>query len=135
MGEVKKYETMIDGCSYETTSFTATEALVMLPKMVNLIGFNTLKLLLETTEDQREMLLSSPDIIAGIVSNIAAQTSDGGLLVLKDLMAKTICQQVKIGEATGVGNVQKHFDSHFTGRLLHMVNVCIWVASVSFTGL
>jgi len=131
---IKEHSTVISGTTYITKTFSPTEGLVLLPNLISLIGQDILKLLVGTSDEERKELFKSPDVISGMVAGIAANAaqSEDGFLVLKRLLKHVSSDKVRIGEATVSGSVYEHFDTHFHGRLLHLLEVAIWVATVCF---
>jgi hypothetical protein len=102
-------------------------------------------LLLEV--DSPKGLAENPRIIAAMVTAIGEtvvsreddQRAKGApvvspLLILKDLLRKTSADKIQIGETEVPGDVHKHFDSHFGGRLVHLFKVCFWVGQLNFGG-
>lgn len=133
---MKTASKVIDGITYTTETLPATEGLRILPKLVDLVGENGLALLMGTTDDQKDSLMANAEVTSSLMANVAARAAENdGLLVLRDLMAKTRCDKIKIGDATIEGSVHENFDDHFAGRYLHLINVAIWVGRVSFGGL
>ena len=87
---------------------------------------------------KREALLKDPEVIATILYKVSQAAADEDrLLVLKDLLATTEADKVRLGVEDGtpteiVGDISKHFDTHFQARYGHMFNVAMWVAQVNF---
>lgn len=127
---------VIDDITYTTKTFPATEALVLLPSLITLVGDQLIAIMMSADSDEAlEKLLANPEVISAAVTSIARNASkvDGGWLLLRDLLRHTKADKVRIGENTVEGSVHEHFNSHFTGRYMHLINVCIWVAQVSFS--
>jgi len=134
MGVVQDHSTTIDGVDYTCTTFTASEGLKVLPRLINLFGERVIQLTIMSGPEKLEHFMAQPDILAAIVSEAAKAAAEDpdGWMVLKDLMAKVRSESVRIGEAQVPASVYEHFDSHFSGRLIHLVKVAVWVATHSF---
>jgi len=134
MAKVKTHTETIDGKVYHTKTFPASEGLVILPKLMALLGDSVVSLIFGVEESQLDKLFSDPKIVGAVIVDVAKRASEGdGVLVLRDLLKYTDCDQVDIGAAAPVkGSVHEWFDNHFAGDYLHMLNVCVWVARVSF---
>jgi hypothetical protein len=137
MAIVKKMESTIGGVPYKMTTFTASEGLMMYPKIITVLGHNALNLIMSTTDDQRNEMLTNKKIAAGLLLSVcaSAEVSERGLLVLKDLMVKVTSTKLSIGEGEGEGSLMDHFDSHFTGRMGHLIEVVMWVMQENFSEL
>jgi hypothetical protein len=123
----------IDGLVYTTETLPATEGLRILPKLVDLVGETGLALLMSTGEDEKTSLMANPEVNAALLSTVASRAAENdGLLVLRELMKRTKCNAIAIGEAKIDGSVYEHFDDHFAGRYMHLINVALWVGRVSF---
>lgn len=129
---MKTQSEVIDGITYTTRTMPATQGLMILPKLVNLVGENGLTLLMATSEDERASLMENKEVVAALITSIADRASDGGLLVLKELLELTTCNKIKIGDNEVEGSVLENFDDHFAGRYVHLITVAIWVGRVSF---
>ena len=110
----------------------ATRGLEILPKLVDLVGEDGISLLMATTDEDQGALLANREVMAALVTNIASRATEGGLLVLKELLELTTCDKIKIGDNYIEGSVYKNFDDHFAGRYMHLINVAVWVGRVSF---
>ena len=133
---VTMHEATIGGVTYKAKTLPASKGLVILPKLIVLFGEPILKLVLSTTNKEQEHMLEDPKILAALLTNVATKASeDSGLLVLRDLMQGVTCDQLRLSEeAIIVGDVYSHFDTHFAGRYMHLVEVAMWVAKLNFTG-
>lgn len=120
-----------DGVEYTTRTLTTSDGLVLLPKIIALFGEPVLKLIMLNPDDRSEYL-SDKMIMATILHNVAKNAMNGELLVLRDLFKQTECAACRIGESEAPGNLAKEFDTHFQGRLAHLVEVAFWVATVNF---
>ena len=127
---------VIDGILYKTKTLPATEGLILLPKLIQLMGEEGIQLFLATTEEQKDSLMGDAEVVGALVSHIASNAAENdGLLVVKRLLQRTTCDKIKIGDNFIEGKVTDHFDDHFAGKYLHLLNVCIWVGRASFGGL
>jgi len=134
---LKTHATIIDGVTYETTTFTATRALVMLPKIVNLLGEDGLTLFLASNDDDAKGLVEEAQVEAALMSkvmeNAVGEEGDAdGLLVVKDLVGGTISNRIKIGDNFVTAKIGAHFDEYFAGNLTHLMAVSMWVFRCSF---
>jgi hypothetical protein len=134
MGVVQDHSTEIDGVPYTCTTFTATEGLEILPRLINLFGERVIQLTMMSGPEKIGGLMGNSEVLAAIIAEASRSGADaeGGWTVLKDLLIKTRSTAVRIGENEVEGSVHQHFDSHFSGRLMHLVQVAVWVATKSF---
>jgi hypothetical protein len=130
MGVVQDHSTEIDGVPYTCTTFTATEGLEILPRLINLFGERVIQLTMMSGPEKIGGLMGNSEVLAAIIAEASRSGADaeGGWTVLKDLLIKTRSTAVRIGE----NEVDGSFDSHFSGRLMHLVQVAVWVATKSF---
>ncbi len=132
---MNKHTKVIGGITYTTTTLPATKGLVIMPRVLKLFGATILKILFEAESDEdRQALLSDPQVIAALLTEIAGNAAeDNGLLVVVDILQTTTADKVKIGDTT-VSDVRvtDHFDEHFSGRYAHLAEVTMWVASCNF---
>jgi len=135
MGVVREHTTEIDGLTYHCTTFTASEGLTLLPALIRLFGKRVIQLAMQSGDNLPHML-EQPEVLAAIVTEAAKEAAgdDEGWLVLRRLVSKTTCDQTQIGDAQVKASVAEHFDTHFTGRLMHLIKVSVWVATQSFAG-
>jgi len=125
MGTTTEHTHVIDGVEYTTKTLAASDGLRILPKIVALLA----------DEKDRDQLLRDPKVLGAMITEISRSAAeDDGLLVLKDLLKTTTSNLVRIGDAEVPGSVHTHFDHHFAGRYRHLVEVCMWVGRVNFTG-
>lgn len=123
----------IGGITYTTKTLPASQGLVILPKLLALFGEALVGLFFATEDETRDKLLEDPKVLAAIISSIAEKAAeDNGLLVLKDLMASTTADKVRVGEAEVPASVHAHFDHHFAGRYRHLMEVALWVGQANF---
>ena len=138
MAITREHTKTIDGIQYITQTLPASDGLKIMPQLVALLGDSLVGLIFATDEKQRDGLLQDPKVLAALITGIAttaAESEVGGLLVLRDLLRTTECDQVAIGDAAVPGSVYTHFDLHFAGRYKHLVEVAMWVGRVNFFGL
>lgn len=135
MGIVQNHTTTIDGITYTTRTFPASEGLVLIGQIVTVLGQRALDLLMAHNDKSTSEILADPKIL-GALAITAAQGSEklpGGLPgFCRDLLKYTEADRVQIGEAQGKGNLVTHFDTHFAGRYKHLMDVCIFVMRVGF---
>ncbi len=135
MGTTTEHTHVIDGVEYTTKTLAASDGLRILPKIVALLGDAMTGLFFATDEKDRDQLLRDPKVLGAMITEISRSAAeDDGLLVLKDLLKTTTSNLVRIGDAEVPGSVHTHFDHHFAGRYRHLVEVCMWVGRVNFTG-
>ena len=141
---VNKHTRTISGITYTTTLLPASRGLVIAPKLIALFGSNLLGLLLGLAQTEEEgeakgkiqALLEDPKVLGAVVAQVAGNAAEeDGLLILRDMLATTEADLVKIGDAQVPGSVHVHFDQHFAGRLKHLFEVCLWVGQLNFFGL
>lgn len=140
MATIKEHHTTIDGVTYTATTLPATQALVILPRLVALFGDGIVSLFMATGEDGMAELLENPQVLARVITEVATTAADPegifkgkGLLVLKEILPGVTADKVRIGGDVEVkGPVLEHFDDHFVMRLPHLVRVCVWVARLNF---
>lgn len=132
---VTKHHKKIGDITYEVNILTASEGLVIFPKLVALFGTPLLKLVLGTSEKERKEAFSNSDVMAAALNNLATNAAENdGLLVLRDLMKGVAADKVRISEeAIVAGSVSDNFDTHFAGNYMHLFEVAFWVAQVNFT--
>lgn len=129
----KTYTETLGGKTYTTKTLPATEGILLMPRVLALLGDKVAHLLLVTDDSQQEQLLADPKILGGILVNVAERAAEtGGILVLKDSLKHTECDQVKVGEAELKANVHERFDEHFAGDYKHLFEVFWWVIRKNF---
>lgn len=127
---------VIDGITYSMTSLPATEALVIMPRLVKLLGEDGLTFFLASADKDAQGLIEESRMMSALLSEVASNAAeDDGLLVVKRLLHTTSCDRIKIGDNFVTGNVAEHFDEHFAGGYMHLLNVVIWATRCSFGGL
>lgn len=135
MGTIQEHTKTIDGVTYTTRTLPATKGLVILPKLISMFGEAITGLFFATDEEAREKLLSDPKVLGAVISAVATQAAEtDGLLVLKDLLASTSADKVRVGDAEVPGSIATHFDGHFAGRYRHLMEVAFWVGTCNFAG-
>jgi hypothetical protein len=133
---IKTYKETIDGKLYTTKTLPATEGLVLLPVIVNMLGEKVANLILATDDKQQGQLLADPKIVAAVLMAVAERASkEGGLLSLKDLLRYTECDTIQVGDATVSGSVFDRFDTHFGGEYKHLFSVVWFVIRKNFIDL
>lgn len=130
------HQEVIGGLLYETKILPATEGLIILPKLMKLIGKHTLNMLLEIGVEDSASLLNNAEVASAMLCSIAENAAeDDGFLIVRRMLKQTTCDKIKIGDNYIKGNVADHFDRHFAARYTHLLEVCVWVARVSFGNL
>lgn len=133
---MKTHTKVIDDVAYTTKTLTATEGLILMPKLVALFGSDLLRLMLGRSNEERAAIMAEPSTMAILLAAIAKNAAvNDGLLVVKELLATTTTEHVRVGDTTVPGRVIDHFDSHFDQRYQHLFEVALWVASCNFLGL
>ncbi len=145
MGIINKKSKVIGGVTYTTTTFTAAEALVVWPRVLALLGDGLVSMLFSSEADERGEILADPKVQSAIMVGLAERAADpdgifkgeGLLELVKDFLQKTTCDQLRIGDTTvpdAQGNgLVTHFDQHFTGRMGHLMEVCMFVGEANFS--
>lgn len=137
-GVVGTYTTEIDGLTYHTKTLTATEALRLLPRLILVLGQAGLAVFLKAgVEGLRRMINEESEVAAALLQDAAERLAEEGGdsldALAKALLAHTTCDQVQIGEHTRTAPLAVHyFDSHFSRRYRHLLEVCLWVGQLSF---
>lgn len=133
MGVIQEQTITIDGKRYRTRPFTADVGLVLMPRVLSLLSPNVAKILFGTNEAEKTALVADPAIMASIAIDIAREAAKtDGLLVLRDLMEHTVCENGRVGDVDMEIDVRERFGDHFACDYLHMFKVALWVARVSF---
>ncbi len=133
MSTTKEHSKVINGITYTTKTLPASTGLVIVPRILALMGEKVAALMFAASD--AEGLLEDPKIRGAIFANLAKNAAEtDGLLVLRDLLETTKCDKVKIGDVEVEGSVRDHFDDHFQGRYMHLIEVALWVAQVNFLG-
>ena len=133
MAVITEHSKVINEITYTTSTFPATQALNVAQHMLGVVPDNVAELLLGAEAPDLNKVLDDPGLMFEIARKLAASAPPNDLSVLaKELLARTTAKPLRIGDAEADGSVVEHFDTHFTGRLSHMLNVCIWVARVGF---
>jgi|GEM_PF-5537164 len=134
MSVVREHTQEIDGITYTCRTFPASEAVKILPRLIALFGARVVQIAMQAGPDQLEHYMAQPEILAAIVTEAAKAGAEDpeGWIVLKDLMANVTADKIRIGTSEVPGSASTHFDDHFTGRLMHLVKVAVWVATKSF---
>ncbi len=137
MGVVRKHTTKIDDNEYVTETFPATEGLALIGALGGLLDVQAGKLLM-AVDDEHEAwaLISEPAVVVALIgSALKAAQASGGLAVLaKQILARTMCANMKVGDVVTApveGNVLANFDDHFAGRYVHLGKLCVWVVRMS----
>lgn len=146
MGMVRDITETIDGVTYTTKLFPASEGLELGRRLARLVSQDTIAMALlsapeegEVTEDDDDngrsigSLMSDPTLIASLILG-AAQSADAGewASLCLDVLKQTTADKVRIGDAEVPGSVHKNFDSHFAGRYSHLFEVVVWAIRVGF---
>jgi hypothetical protein len=127
-------EYVVDGRDYKTTLLPATQALVLMPKIIALLGKEITTLVLASGEDGLQQLLSNPEILASMLHTISKNAAESnGLLLLHEIVRHTSCKQVQMASGLMEAPLYEAFDGHFAGDHTHLFKVCIFAARASFT--
>ena len=93
MSTIKDHTHTIDGVTYTATTLPATDALIILPRLVALFGDGIVSLFMATGEDGMAELMENPKVLASVITTVATTAADPegifkgeGLLVLKDIL-------------------------------------------------
>lgn len=140
MAVVTEQSKEIDGTTYTTKIFPATEGLDLIQWLTKVLGASLLELVLRLEDDEAADLLANlaggavdNEIItamAATVVKVAERAEPGDISSLfKATLART---KFVPAEGQPAAPVESYFDEHFAGRYMHLVNVFIWVVRVSF---
>lgn len=133
MAVVAEHRTTIDGVTYTTRTFPATEGLDLIQRLVRLLGPDAMRLVLELEDHEAGAVLGEAAVVAAMVSGAASRAEPGEFASMaKAVLKYTHADQVTIGDAVVAGSVATHFDTHFAARYQHLMEVCIWAARASF---
>lgn len=134
MALVSEHTTVIAGKVYTTKTFPASQGLVLLPKLIQLLGENLIALFFAASGEALDSLLENPEVISKAILTAArnADEVEGGWNILRDLLRFTRCDKVKIGDVEVEASLFDHFDDHFTGDYGLLIQVAMWAAQVSF---
>lgn len=139
MGAVKEHNTTLGGRRYRCKTFPASEGLLLLPRLISLAGEKVLRLFMESGDEGASALSQDPKVRSAVLVHVCERAeANDGLLVLRDLLRHTVW----IREHKEPGGKPVHvdeliptiFDEHFAGDYGHLLEVCVWVARVSFGG-
>jgi hypothetical protein len=132
---------VIGGRTYTTEKLGAIAGVTLMPRVLAMVGQEVFSLMFGTSVENRKNLLKDPKVrgalLAGISEKLTALEAETGkppLLVFHELLKKTECDKVRIGDTEVGGNVHTHFDTHFAGDYAHLLEVVIWVGTVNFIG-
>jgi len=135
MAAVTEHSTTIDGVTYRTRTYPATEAIDLLQRLARIVGEKVLALVMQVEDAEASLLAREAAVMVAIVSGAAERAAPGEFSQLaKSLLHHTTSDQVRIGETQVPGSVVDHFDTHFSGRYRHLLEVCIWAARLGFGG-
>lgn len=144
MGVVKEHSITIDGIYYTTKTLPAIQGLVVMPRLVNLVGYKTLALIFgayqEAGSEGATALFSDMTVTAAVIANIAKNLAEkrpgdpDPTDVLKDALIDTTADKVDFGAGPVQGSVYEHFDEHFGANYMHLLKVVGWVGAVNFIG-
>ena len=162
MGVVKQASTVINGVTYTTETFPASEAFDLYAEVSNVIPEEVMTLIMlpvsqavqkkrkgeiENIDDAINVSMSdlittleTPGILAKITKTVMREAADvpGGLAsMMKRILKKTHGQPLNVAGFEGAGSVVQHFDTHFGSDLAGMrdaVAVCVWVLRLNLGG-
>ena len=157
MGTIATHTKVIDGVTYQTTTFGAIAGCELIRRLALMVSSDAIEMLIAAPDQQIEVetedgedgedgesktvtvpgwvgVLSSPAFLMRLVTGAAEGSSEGDLSeLLQLLLRKTTATPLQIGAAQGAtGNVADHFDTHFAGRYMHMLEVAGWVLRLGF---
>lgn len=125
------------GRDYETQLMAASDALRLLPRIMRVFGAPLMQLLSASDGDTEAALAqlgkgSAVITLAREISEVCAADPDA-LLVLRDVLRYTECDQVKLAGGTLVkASVYENFDTHFAGAYGELMAVAVQAAQASF---
>lgn len=125
------------GRTYETQLMPASEALRLLPRIMRVFGAPLMQLLSASDGDTQVALgqLGSGAAMPSLLREIseACVADPDALLVLRDVLQRTECDQVQLAGGTMVkASVYDNFDTHFAGAYGELVTVAVQAAQASF---
>lgn len=124
----------VAGRVYTTRLLPASEALVMLPKVVALLGNKIVELLFMSGEDDLATMFARPEVQAGILHNLSERAeSKNGLLLLRDLTRHTTLRTTSPDGTEAEIPLLDIYDDHFAGELMAAFHVAINAGRASFT--
>lgn len=134
MGLVAKHKTVIDGITYTTNTFAATQGLIVGAKLARLVDASAVgEALLAVDVENVESALANPALMLDLVLSAAKSVSPEEFVdTLKTLIVHVTADKVSIGDAVVPGSVFDHFDTHFAGRYDHLLDVVVWAARAGF---
>jgi tail assembly chaperone len=154
MGVVGEHTKVIDGITYRARTLPASDAAVLLPRLINVIGKRSMAVVLGAlfpalfpAEDGEERpgvdaalaaLMASPEVVAALIGEASermAADDRHGLEALSKLLLKGVtADKVRIGAAQATNaSVLDHYDTHFAGGMMHMLVLCTWIIGINFT--
>lgn len=135
MGVVAEHTQVIDGITYTTRTFPATQGLELIRQLARLVSDEIVTLILGVDDKDVAGLLSDSGVLFQIVRGAARDAEPGAFGdMAKAILGRTTADKVRIGEAEVDASVHQHFDTHFAGRYMHLLEVCMWVLRVGFGG-
>lgn len=137
MGIVRTDEKAIGGKLYKTKTFSTTEGLEIMSKLSLVFG-DSIGILLSQRKDGEFNL--DITVIGQLLTEIARSATaakkefgSNPLLVLRDLLVNTTCDDIDVGDLKNVTmSCYDAFDTHFAGQYQHLIEVCLWVGSLNF---
>ena len=136
MGIVREETREIDGITYTTRVFPASEALELAARLARMVDSQSWAAMLEVEVDELGGALSNPVLMLDGIISAAAKVEPAEFPALaRALLKRTTADRVQIGASEVAGaDLGKAFDEHFAGRLGHLFEVLVWVAQVGFAG-
>lgn len=134
MGVVGEHTATIGGASYTTRLFPASEGLELGRRIARLIDTDKLgQALLALEDSELAAAITDPAFLLELFVSAADRTEPGELSeLLRDLLKRTQCDKLRVGEREVPGSVYDNFDSHFAGRYGHLLEVVVWALRVGF---
>jgi len=124
----------VNGRDYTTRLLPASDALVLMPKIVKLMGRQVFMIFMATSETGLAALLADRETLGSIIFTICENAADNdGLLLLREMMRYTTCKQIQLANSQIEASVFDNFDQHFAGDLLDLGTTAIHVGRASFT--
>ena len=137
MSIVADHRTVIGGREYVAKTFTASEGLVLLPRLLALLGDDVARLVFAVGDEDQAKIFADPQLLAGILVRVSERAAENdGLLLVRDCFRHTTCTNSKIGELEASVDLGKihFFDQHFAGQYAHLFEVFAWIVRLSFGG-
>lgn len=135
MGIVKEHREEIDGITYTTKTFPASDGLEILIGGGRFINETVLGALVAAEDEELGSIMTNPKFLISLFVGIAKASAPGEFSAwVQSLLEHTKADKCRMGGEEKNGSVYTHFDEHFAGRYMHLLSVATWVFRVGFAG-